>query len=94
MGYSSSMSQAPSLKELLRSKGKTQGDVGLHHAYVSQIATGVRRAGADAISRIAAALGCTTDDVCAACDESWRRAHQGDLAGVDHSAAASTAQEA
>lgn len=77
------MSQAHSLKELLRSKGKTQGDVGLHHAYVSQIHTGVRRAGAEAITRMATALGCTTDEVCAACDESWRRAHAGDLAGVD-----------
>lgn len=69
------MLQAPDLKELLRSKGKTQAEVGLHHAYVSQIATGVRRAGAEGISRMAAALGCSTEAVCAACDESYRRAN-------------------
>jgi transcriptional regulator with XRE-family HTH domain len=88
------MSQAEALKELLRRKGKNQSDAGLHHAYVSQISTGVRRAGAEAIARMAAALGCSTDEVCAACDESFRRAHQGDLPAVDQSTAAPTAQGA
>jgi transcriptional regulator with XRE-family HTH domain len=85
------MLQAPDLKELLRSKGKTQAEVGLHHAYVSQIATGVRRAGAEAITRMAAALGCTTETVCAACDESFRRAQVGDLAAVPAPSAPSAA---
>ncbi len=83
------MSQAETLKELLRRKGKNQSDAGLHHAYVSQISTGVRRAGTEAIARMATALGCTTDEVCAACDESFRRSNQSDLAAVPSASAPS-----
>jgi hypothetical protein len=84
--YLSVMYQAKDLNELLRQKGRKQSEVDLHHVYVSAIATGVRRAGTEAIVRMAAALGCTTDEVCAACDESFRRAReQEDLAAVENS---------
>lgn len=88
------MSTPLDLKDLLRRKGKTQSEVGLAQSYVSNIVTGRVRPGASAITTLAEALGCTTDEVCAACDESWRRAHAGDLPTVDQPAAAPSAQEA
>lgn len=68
------MSVVLDLKELLRSKGKTQSEAGVTQMYVSMLANGHRRAGAGAITRMAIALGCTTDEVFAACEESRRRA--------------------
>lgn len=71
------------LKDLLRRKGKTQSEVGLAQSYVSNIVTGRVRPGASAITTLADALGCTTDEVCAACDESYRRA-QADARACPH----------
>jgi transcriptional regulator with XRE-family HTH domain len=69
------MSHQEDLKELLRRKGKTQSQVGTHQVYISQISSGRRRAGAQIITRLSQFLSCTTDEVYAACKESFRRAN-------------------
>lgn len=80
------------IKELLRRKGRNGSQSGISQAHFSLIATGSRRAGPEAIARIAAEIGEQPEVVCAACDESWRRAQASDLAGVDGShASGSTA---
>ena len=81
--YMSPMSTQEDLRGLLLRKGKTQAEAGINRVYASTLATGRRRAGADAIRRMAAALSVTTDEVYAACTESCRRA-SADPASVSH----------
>lgn len=85
------MSKAPDLKELLLRKGKTQRQCGVDQCYVNQIAAGRRMPRARAIGKMAAAIGCATEEVLAACEESHRRAV--DLAGVAAPAAAAPVGE-
>jgi transcriptional regulator with XRE-family HTH domain len=77
------------LKDLARSRGKLLRQLGIHQVYASQINSGVRRAGACTLQKIADALGLTTADVAAACDAAWQakqRSASPDAPAVDPSA--------
>jgi hypothetical protein len=60
------------LKEFARTKGLTFHRLGIASAYASMINTGHRRAGADAIARLAAALGEPPERIAAICDQCWQ----------------------
>ena len=63
------------LRDLARSHGKTLQQLGLAGAYASQLNTGLERAGADAISRISAALGVEVTTVSAILDATYKARH-------------------
>jgi hypothetical protein len=63
---------SPSLKEFARTKGLNFQRLGIASAYASMINTGHRRAGADAIAALAAALGETPERIAAICDQCWQ----------------------
>jgi transcriptional regulator with XRE-family HTH domain len=85
------MSQAD-FRELLLRKGRTQRQCGVDQSYANQLAGGTRQPRANALRKIAEAIGCTTEEVLAACQESIRRAHSTDLAAVGSPAGERTAE--
>lgn len=69
------MSQATmDIREMALRKGKTTRDAGVTQSYFIDLCLGRKRAGANAINKIAEALGYTTDEVFDGIEESARRA--------------------